>query len=95
MPKGRSNSDDKWEAFDKSGHTFVYEDFAHEKCFQFKTKLENPNEGITIKESISERSDGISSAGEVKFWLNIRDYSLYAKIGSDSNMNVQLDTGIN
>lgn len=61
---------------------------------QFKAKLENPNEGIVLKESISERSDGISSVGEVKFWLNIHDYSLYTKIGTDSNMNVQLDTGI-
>jgi hypothetical protein len=40
MPKGRSYASDQWESFEKGGHSFVADDFVHDKTFVFKAKLE-------------------------------------------------------
>ena len=95
MPKGRSYAADPWDSYEKGAQTFVNDDFVHDKTFVFKAKIEKENEGINIKESISEKAEGLSGAGEVKFWLNFHDMrSFYLKLGSSSNLNIQFDNGV-
>ena len=95
MPKGRSYAADPWDSYDKGSHSFAQDDFVHDKTFVFKAKLEKPNDGINIKESINEKAEGLSSTGEVKFWCNVHDNrSFYAKVGSASNMHFLYDNGV-
>lgn len=95
MPKGRSYKDDSWLAFERGPQTFTHDDFAHDKTFAFKARLENENDGVTVKETLNERPDGISSSGEAKYWFNLKEgSSFFGKIGTDSNFEIQYDNGI-
>lgn len=77
----------------------------HDKTFVFKSKLdkkvtvdgkEDIVSGINIKESFSEKTEGLSGIGEIKFWYNVcQKRSLFAKVGTNSNLIVQYDNGIN
>lgn len=104
MPKGRSYSNDQWDTYDKGGQTFVQDDFVHDKTFVFKSKLEktqtegeksNTIAGVNIKETFVEKTEGLVGSSEIKFWYNIWEKrSLFVKLGTNSNLQVQYDHGL-
>ena len=61
----------------------------------FKASLESEKDGLAIHESIVEKTEGLSGAGEVKFWFAAdENRSIFAKIGSATNLNLHFDNGV-
>ena len=76
-------------------HTFIDDGFVHDKTLSFKTKLESEKDGVAIHESIVEKTEGLSGVGEVKFWFAADEKrSIFAKIGSATNLNLHFDNGV-
>jgi hypothetical protein len=95
MPKGRSFSSDNWQSFEKGAHSFTEDGFVHDKTLAFKARLENEKDGVDIHENIIEKTEGLSGAGEIKFWFATdENRSVYARIGSATNLNLQFDNGV-
>lgn len=54
--RGRSSASDNWRSFPKGPHSFFEEGFVHDKTLTFKAKMQNENDGVTIKETIIEKT---------------------------------------
>lgn len=89
MPKGRSYAKDSSKPFEKGVYSFVEDGFVHDKTFTFKAKLENEKDGVEVRETIVEKTEGLSGVGEISIWLAANEKrTLFAKIGSASNLSL-------
>jgi hypothetical protein len=95
MPPGRSHPCEPWLDFQAGQYAFPLFGFSHTAPFRFSASLSKPHSGLTVRQSILERPEGVSSAGEVQYWFNFNgDKSIHCKAGSDNQLSLHYDNGI-
>lgn len=88
MAKANSFKSEPWSALEKGTYSIFTDDFVNEKLITIKATKKSALSTISLKETLTQREDKISTAEEIKIWFPFRETrTLYLTLKKDGQKN--------
>lgn len=88
MAKANSFKSEPWTALEKGTYSIFTDDFVNDKLLTIKATKKSDLSTISLKETLTQREDRISTAEEIKVWFPFKGTkTLYLTLKKDGQKN--------